>query len=221
MDTTKSIIFLDVKFDYTQPSILIETSWFVIVVVVIVLAILLYYRRKKIKEFIIIDTDVELSTSPSVTFKIKRNVENLVIANRIYLELITRKAAIPFDEENDTIIEVYDSLYKLFGIIRDEIKNAPGEFLRRHNPTQELIGLTTKILNEGLRPHLTINQAKFRRWYKLELEKPENKDKTPQMIQKNYPDYISLVRSMRILNDILIKYSLKLEKFISGENDGK
>ena len=61
-----------------------------------------------------------------MTFKVKRNTENLFIANRIYLELVTRKAALPFDEDNDVIVEVYDSWYTLFSTIREEIKNVPG-----------------------------------------------------------------------------------------------
>ena len=121
------------------------------------------------------DMEVEISGAPKVKVKVERNNENLFIANRIYIELTTRKAAIPFDEDNDVIAEVYDSWYKLFGIIREEIKSVPGRYLKDHDPTSALIGLTTRILNEGLRPHLTQYQARFRKWYEEEKARPENK----------------------------------------------
>lgn len=219
MDTTKSVNLINFSFNYSKPSLLIESNWIFISILftILILALIIYFIKKRSGVFTVTGADVELSSTPSIKFIIKRNIENLVIANRIFLELITRKAALPFEEEYDTIIEVYDSLYKLFGIIRDEIKNVPGEFLRKHDPTKELIGLTLKILNDGLRPHLTKHQAKFRKWYKNEIDKPENKNKTPQDIQKNYKDYKELVASMKTLNDILMKYSKKLEEFISGK----
>jgi hypothetical protein len=157
---------------------------------------------------------VEISGSPKAFFKVQRNDDNLFIANRIYIELTTRKAAIPIDEENDVIEEVYDSWYMLFGIIRDEIKTVPGRYLKSHDPTIALIGLTTKILNDGLRPHLTEHQAKFRKWYKQ--EKAKNEDISPQELQKRYPDYDNLISSMKQVNQTMIQYANELNKLIRG-----
>ena len=53
------------------------------------------------------------------------NSEIQKFANNIYIELITRKAGIPIDENNDVIEDIYNSWYKLFCIIRDEIKALP------------------------------------------------------------------------------------------------
>jgi len=208
---------LRIAVDYSKPSITIESSWIVLVIMVLaaiffVLIIRLVYRNYGMQEM-----EVEFSGSPKVKFKVQRNVENLYIANRIYIELTTRKAAIRIQEENDVIDEVYDSWYKLFNIIRDEIKTVPGQYLKEHDPTEALIGLTSKILNEGLRPHLTQYQARFRKWYRGESGKPENQNLTPQEIQQKYPQYRELVNSMLEVNDILMQYSNELHKLIKGK----
>ena len=161
--------------------------------------------------------EVEISGTPKAVFKVERNHENLYIANRIYIELTTRKAAIPIDENNDSIEEIYDSWYNLFGIIRDEIKTVPGKYLKDHDPTSALIGLTRKILNEGLRPHLTEHQAKFRKWIEREKVKKENENLSPQEIQAKYPDFANLVVSMKAVNLILANYANELDKLIKGK----
>jgi len=161
--------------------------------------------------------EVEISGTPKMTFKVERNHENLFIANRIYIELTTRKAAIPIDENNDSIEEIYDSWYVLFGIIRDEIKTVPGKYLIDHDPTKALIGLTRKILNDGLRPHLTEHQAKFRKWLENAKEEEVNKKLSPQDIQRQYPDFENLVKSMKEVNLILADYAKELDKLIKGK----
>jgi hypothetical protein len=78
---------------------------------------------------------------------------------------VTRKAAQPIDIENDVILEIYDSWYALFGRIRQLISDIPGHMLRTEKSTQELVRIATQTLNDGLRPHLTRWQARFRHWY--------------------------------------------------------
>lgn len=212
-NTTIEVIRISI--DSSKPALAIESNWYLIGVVLLLFLILLFVWRKYLSQKLnIYDMEVEISGSPKASFKVQRNDENLFIANRIYIELTTRKAAIPIDEENDVIEEVYDSWYKLFGLIRDEIKTLPGRYLKSHDPTIALIGLTTKILNEGLRPHLTEYQAKFRKWY--EQEKAKNESISPQELQKRYPDYVNLIASMKQVNQTLIQYSNELNKLIRG-----
>ena len=216
MDNEKTKI-LDFEIDWSKPTLLIESDWWVLIpilVVGIIIYLIWIFRFKK--NFKIHEMSVDISAKPKVTFKVKRNTENLFIANRIYLELITRKAALPFDEDNDVISEIYDSWYELFRIIRNEIKDVPGEYLLSHNPTEELIGLTIRILNEGLRSHLTKYQARFKKWYKIESEKDENKLLSPQRIQEQYPEYENLVSDLKSVNQILMDYSDELKKLIKG-----
>ncbi len=217
IDTTKTHEVLRVALNAEKPTILIETDWFILAGIVILVVFYLLLKKRFGTLFKWYEMEIEISGSPKAKFKVKRNIENLFIANRIYIELTTRKAAIPIDENKDVIEEVYNSWYKLFGIIRDEIKQLPGEYLKDHDPTKALLGLTSKILNEGLRPHLTEYQAKFRNWLEVEKEKDENRNKTPQEIQLNYPEFQALITSMKDVNNVLIQYSEELDKLIKGK----
>ena len=173
--------------------------------------------RRVFGHFKVYEMELEFSGAPKAKFKVQRSVENLYVANRIYIELTTRKAAIRVDEQNDVIDEIYDSWYKLFNIIRDEIKMVPGQYLKDHDPTEALIGVTLRILNDALRPHLTKYQARFRKWYRKELGSKENENLSPQEIQRKYPEYKELVESMLEVNDTLIQYSNELHKLIKGK----
>lgn len=215
MDTLKVLNIIVFKIDYTKPSIVFETDWIPLVIVILLLGIIfLVFKFRYNKAFIVTGIELELSKDPNVKFKFERNAENLFIANRIYIELKTRKAALEIEDDKDVIDEIYNSWYQLFLNIRTEIKNVPGEVLRTHKSTEELIGLTIEILNLGLRPHLTTYQAKFKRWYKIEIEETDNNKKSPQEIQKEFVDYDNLIKDMKQVNRTLIKYAEKLKNFI-------
>ncbi|MCG8806486.1 hypothetical protein G1K75_12575 [Tenacibaculum finnmarkense] len=215
-EITKTTL-INFEIDWSKPTFLLESNWYILgpIIIISIGAYLIWLYKIK-SNFSVHEMSVNISAKPKMTFKVKRNSENLFIANRIYLELITRKAALPFDEDDDVITEVYDSWYTLFKTIREEIKNVPGEYLKSHNPTEELIGLTVNILNDGLRNHLTKYQARFRKWYKIESEKTENKTLSPQDLQRKYSDYDNLVMDLKSVNTILLNYSNELKKLIKG-----
>lgn len=148
-----------------------------------------------------------------LTFEVERNYLNLEIAHKIYIELITRKAAIPIEEDKDIIEEVYNSWYSLFNTTRDEIKSIKGELLDKPK-SEKLVEMATDVLNKGLRPHLTKYQGRFRRWYNSELENSINQALSPQDIQKKFPDYDGLILSMKEVNLLLSQYAGQLKKFI-------
>jgi hypothetical protein len=152
-----------------------------------------------------------------IEYSIIRNFQNIEIAHRIYIELVTRKAAIEIDKERDVIIEVYNSWYTLFQITRDELKKISGEFLIKEKSTDSLEDLLSDILNKGLRPHLTEYQARFRKWYSIEIEKSENKELSPQEIQKKFKDIDNLMASMVEVNKLLIDYAKQLKIIIKGK----
>ncbi|WP_326370069.1 hypothetical protein [Flavobacterium sp. SUN046] len=216
-DSTATHEIIRLSFDSHKPSLTIESDWLIIAIIVALLLFAYFIKRNFSKWFNWYEMDVEISGSPKISFKVERNYENLYIANRIYIELTTRKAAIKIDENHDSIEEIYDSWYQLFGIIRDEIKTVPGKYLKDHDPTSALIGLSRKILNDGLRPHLTEHQAKFRKWLENEKKQSVNKNLSPQEIQKNYPDFTNLVLSMKAVNLILANYAIELDKLIKGK----
>jgi hypothetical protein len=216
-DTTSTTELVRLSFDSSKPSLTIESDWIIILSILILLVVAYIIKRNFSKWFNWYEMEVEISGSPKLKFKVERNHENLFIANRIYIELTTRKAAIPIDENTDIIEEVYDSWYKLFGIIREEIKSVPGKYLKEHDPTAALIGLTRKILNDAMRPHLTEYQAKFRKWLEAEKEDPINKALSPQDLQKKYPDFDNLVASLKLVNVTLTDYAEQLDKLIKGK----
>ena len=149
--------------------------------------------------------------------KIKPNYTNIDIAYKIWVELNTRKIGLPIDFENDVIVEIYKSWYEFFGITRELIKGLPATKLRGDKSTRELIELSTKILNEGLRPHLTTWQAKFHKWYDYEILKDENSQLTPQEIQQKYNSYIHLKADIENINSNLINYKNCVYKIAFGE----
>jgi hypothetical protein len=216
-DSTSIHEIIRLTIDSSQPSLTITTDWIFVGILGILIVLIIVLKRHFLKVFRWQSMEVEISGTPKMTFKVERNHENLFIANRIYIELTTRKAAIPIDENNDSIEEIYDSWYTLFGIIREEIKSVPGKYLKDHDPTKALIGLSRRILNDGLRPHLTEHQAKFRKWIENAKEKESNKKISPQDLQKQYPDFENLVKSMKEVNLILANYANELDKLIKGK----
>lgn len=185
-----------------------------------VLVVYLIYRFKKYHQskFEIVEMEVEVSGSPSINFKVKRDYTSLYVATRIYIELTTRKVAQPFEEGKDVLLELYDSWYALFGLIRAEMKEIPSEQLRDKNFSLVLIQMTTQILNKGLRPHLTIYHADFNKWYREEIKKPESEGLSPQEIQQKFPEYKELVKHLQQANKVLNAYIEELRKLIDVES---
>lgn len=96
------------------------------------------------------------------------------------------------------------------------IKEIPVSKVRTES-TKDLIKIATDVLNKGVRPHLTHWQAKFRKWYTNAAKKDENKDLSPQEIQKKFSEYEKLVDDMKKVNENLIRYKEKLEELAFGE----
>ena len=179
------------------------------------------YLIKKYKQKSSIQEDVELVKlkykigGADFEYQITRNYQNIEIAHKIYIELITRKAAIEIEDGKDVIVEIYNSWYSLFKITRDELKSFNGKLLKDNNTSQELVLLLTDVLNKGLRPHLTEYQARFRKWYSEQLDK--NSEESPQKIQTNFEEYEELMSSMKNVNRTLMEYSEQLKKIIEGK----
>ncbi len=203
------------NFNYIKPSIYIETNWYFFVGFFFIIIVVPFLKNKywsKINNLFVSEMTIEINTSIfKCNTKLQRSYQNLYIANRIYIELVTRKAAILIDENKDVIFEVYDSWYILFKTIREEIKNLPGEVLVHNQNSKLIIELTIQILNEGLRPHLTEYQAEFRKWYSFKIKEDE---RSPQEIQKDFPKHKELIGSMLKVNELLILYSQQLKQFV-------
>lgn len=149
--------------------------------------------------------------------KIKPNNEDLQIAYKLWVELKTRKLGLPFEEDHDNIIEVYNSWYEFFKITRELIKSIPISKIRANKSTQQLVQISIDVLNKAVRPHLTKWQARFRWWHQSEVNKLESRSLSPQEIQKGFPDYKNLVEDLKKTNQYLVAYSEVLSKIIGAD----
>ena len=139
------------------------------------------------------------------------------IAYAIWIEASTRKVGLPIDFKDDVIVEVYDSWYKFFGVIRELIKQIPACNLNR-DCTKMVLEPSVDVLKLGLRPHLTRGQARFRFWYDNELRKhnigKNEQALDPQTLQARFPDYEELKADMRKVNAMLIAYKDKMHELV-------
>jgi hypothetical protein len=176
----------------------------------IILTLLYIYFIKKWFRYDLVKIDIKLGNVGLAEFRPNKN--DLQIAHRIWTELVTRKAAIPIDKENDIIEEIYDSWYTMFQKVREFISDIPADLIRQNKSTKEIVRIATQTLNEGLRPHLTKWQARFRTWSASKKEKLM--EMTPQDFQKDYPEFKYLIEDLIIVNGQLIQYAQELKKII-------
>lgn len=169
-------------------------------IVIVTIIFILYQNRKRTKY-------IGISDISAFNITIKVNMKNIDIAYMMFVQLITRKIGIKFDEDYDVIVEVYDSWYSAFQAIRELLMN-----IRPIPNNKELIDVGNKVLNIGMRPHLTKWQAKFRKWYTHESKKEGSADLTPQEIQRMYPEYDELIFDLKKSQEQILELIEKLEK---------
>ena len=150
-----------------------------------------------------------------IRWDIERDRQTAKLAHEAYVELITRKAAIAFEEGDDVLTEIYDSWYALFGEIRRLARQIDAEEIAKNKNLRRLHDLLVTVLNQGLRPHLTRWQARFRRWYTAETDRRPGD--SPQDIQRAYPEYEDLVASLRDANRLLVELAAELRRLSHGE----
>lgn len=177
------------------------------VVFVAWLVVRLYFHRKLV-DFEIDSAEFGLGDQK---ISLKPNDTDRQIAYSIWVELSTRKIGLPIDVEDDVIAEIYDSWYAFFSVTRELIKDIPVSKVRSDS-TSKIINLSVEVLNEGLRPHLTKWQARFRHWYDRQLDKTDDVD--PQGLQKKFPAYDALTADMVSVNKRLIKYREKMIELV-------
>lgn len=173
-------------------------------IAIICTIIVLFIIGKKLKKGELSIEWIDIGGGAS-SIKLKINKYSQELAYKLWIELSTRKIGIDIDEENDVIIEVYNSWYEFFYVAREQLKNLPYCSFKNN---QELVRITCDVLNSGLRPHLTAWQAKFRKWYEFN----SNNILSPQEVQKKYPFYDELLLDLVEQNKKLIKYRDILKK---------
>lgn len=137
---------------------------------------------------------------------LRPNDSDVQIAYKLWVEVSTRKIGLPIDLEHDVIAEIYDSWHQFFQVTRELIKEIPTRKIRGSQSTEKLVNVAVDVLNEGLRPHLTTWQARFRRWYERELQHDRSAELAPQDLQKTFPKYEELTADLLSVNQRLIQY---------------
>lgn len=198
----KHMKIIDIWFE-SFSTLIISFNWIALIAACLLIVAIGYLFKLAMKHLnkksVVID-EVSLGIGNN-TITLKYDKKDKEIAYKLWVELSTRKIAIPFDIENDVIDEVYDSWYNFFGTARELLKEIPWNHI---NNSTQLISLTERVLNHGLRPHLTMWQAKYRKWYKQKITEPS--DLPPQKIQKSYEKYDELVADILQTNEKLIFY---------------
>lgn len=184
----KEFELIHISFNQNDMSISLEIS-LLLIGVLFLIPLIVWLTRFGQNKYKLVKLNITLGNIGEVEFA--PNDEDIQIAHRIWTELVTRKAALPFDADNDVIVEVYDSWYALFVTIRELVSEIPANLVRDETSTKEIVRIATDTLNKGLRPHLTKWQARFRNWYKTNSDKLDKK--TPQELQREYPEHKKLL----------------------------
>ena len=179
-------------------------------VITLIIVSIFYFCKHK---FYATEIEFHLSLVGLARVKIRPTNETTQIAHKVWVELVTRKISIPFDDEHDVITEIYDSWFQMFTETRKLIGAIPANHIKRSRDVRNLVDILTKLLNEGMRPHLTKWQARLRHWQKNNAEK--NPNMTPQELQRTFPDYDELVADLKDKNCLLVDFSRQLHDFLS------
>ncbi len=191
----------------------VMSSWVTGAVLLVLLLLFIWQAmryRNLFQKFEIDQAEVGIGTNK---LKLSINETDRQIAYKIWVELSTRKIGLPIDLENDVISEVYDSWHTFFTVTRELVKDVPVNKFRRKE-TEEIVRLSIGVLNDGLRPHLTKWQARFRRWYGNAAEHADFVDQSPQEIQQKYPNYEELQADLMEVNKRLIAYRKMMYELI-------
>lgn len=186
--------------------------WVIVLLIILIYLAVKVFGSSKIQALELDEAEIGVGNQK---LKLKPNIVDSQIAYKIWVELSTRKIGIPVELDKDVIVEVYNSWYKFFEVTRELIKEIPASKLKRKE-TRNIIRLSIDVLNNGVRPHLTDWQARFRRWYEYELTNKDKINISPQDLQKEYPDYEKLTEDLLNVNRKLIKYREAMYKLAVG-----
>ena len=193
-----------VKISFTLDDFVVALMFLVISIWIIVSIIKLIVKKLKGR------IEIKTITLNGITIDIECNNFVKELANEVWIELATRKIALPFDEENDVIVEVYNSWYETFSQFREILKKVP---IKNNDDVEKLSKIILTALNDILRSHLTKWQARFRKWY----DNHKNEDGDPQDIQKKYPRYKELVNELKSVNIKMMRLTEELDEIRKGE----
>jgi len=137
------------------------------------------------------------------------------LAWKLYVQLITRKAALPFDRDYDVVLVIHESLYQLFPATRDLLLDiADSENTMR----SEVPVIMERILNGRIRPYLTRWHSDFAAWEQTNALTDTVTENSPRERQRGFPEYDALVADLETLNDELSEFATELRAIAVGRD---
>lgn len=211
------ISLVNLDFDPATWQLGLTANAIAVVVLVLVLVLLGWLVKRSwfgfAKSFEMDEAEIGIGSGK---LKFKPNLTDRQVAYAIWVELSTRKIGLEINLKDDVVSEIYDSWYQFFSVTRDLLKTVPVQ--RVSDPsTRQIVVLSISILNEGLRPHLTIWQARFRRWFDRKMTDDTRADDPPQIVQAEFPAFAELTQDLLGVNKKLIAYRQAMQRLVYGE----
>ena len=210
-----AIPLIGIDLDPAKPDLSVHLNpWLAVVLLLVPVGLFVGRRRWRDRVKSLEITEAELGIG-SGKITLRPNYADRQVAYQIWVELSTRKIGLPIDLENDVVAEIYDSWHTFFAVTRDLIKSIPVS-RTSDDSTRQIISLSIRVLNDGLRPHLTLWQARFRAWYERKLKDGDSAYQEPQDLQKEFPRFSELSEDLKTVNEHLIAYRAAMEKLVYG-----
>lgn len=209
---TKTYSLLGVEFDPAKPEVNAHLNpWIAGILVLVAVAYFLFRHKwqRRLKSFEIAEAELGIGAGK---ITLKPNEIDRQVAYQIWVELSTRKIGLPIDLQNDVVAEIYDSWHQFFTVTRELIKSVPVS-RAADDSTRKIINLSIEVLNEGLRPHLTLWQARFRTWYDQQLKVAASYEE-PQDLQAKFPRFADLSNDLARVNQHLIAYRAAMRQIV-------
>lgn len=128
----------------------------------------------------------------------------------LYVELVTRISVQPLGEEEGILREVLSSLYSMFDITREILREAGPDVGASHDSVG---GIAIAVLNRGLRPFITKWHTRLEAW---EVQRPDGVN--PREHEYQWSEEPELRGELENLRQELNKYAQALAKIAGVEN---
>lgn len=122
----------------------------------------------------------------------------------LYVEMTTRIATQQLEDSQGLLREALNSLYALFGITRQILKDAGPDV---GASPESVGGIATAVLNQGLRPFMSKWHPKLQMW---EAQRPENV--SPKEHEQNWLEEAQMRNELKRLGQNLEQYTNALAK---------
>jgi len=164
-----------------------------------VLVIQVYRRAAQLTE-----VKVTIPQFSELTFVV--NNEARQVAWKLFVETVTRIATQPLDDDKGLLREALTSLYSLFAITRETLKNSRPSIPVPGSQTVEHLAVT--MLNWELRPLLSKWHARLRQFEQMHPSEPESA----------WPEAAECRRELRVSQESLRSYALGFAR-LAGVRD--